>query len=428
MGITIHSLDIENVKRVKAVSLTPAAKGLTVIGGKNGAGKTTVLDAIVWALGGEKYRPSEAQRDGSMTPPHIRITLSNGLVVERKGKNSALTVTDPSGKKAGQQLLNEFISQLALDLPRFMQANAKEKADTLLQILGIGPQLRALDDEIARIYNQRTTVGQIRDQKAAHAAELPEYADAPAEEISVAELLNRHKSILARNAENEKNRNALTHMKGQEDLLRAQIKEMTEKLNAKIREQNELLAAIREAERTVAELRDENTAEIEKDIENIEQTNAQVRANLTKEHAQAEADDEAERYKQLTRTIEDKRADRMRLLEGADLPLPGLTVEDGELKYNGHSWDCMSGSEQLRVATAIVRRLNPACGFVLLDKLEQMDEETLIGFGSWLEAEGLQAIATRVSTGSECQVIIENGMVKGADEPDELPKWKKGEF
>ena len=108
MGITIHSLDIENVKRVKAVSLTPSPAGLTVIGGKNGAGKTTVLDAIVWALGGEKYRPSEAQRDGSMTPPHIRITLSNGLVVERKGKNSALTVTDPSGKKAGQQLSNQL--------------------------------------------------------------------------------------------------------------------------------------------------------------------------------------------------------------------------------------------------------------------------------------------------------------------------------
>ena len=202
MGITIHSLDIENVKRVKAVSLTPAAKGLTVIGGKNGAGKTTVLDAIVWALGGEKYRPSEAQRDGSMTPPHIRITLSNGLIVERKGKNAALTVTDPSGKKAGQQLLNEFISQLALDLPKFLQANAKEKADTLLQILGIGPQLRALDDEIARIYNQRTTVGQIRDQKAAHAAELPEYADAPGEEISVTELSHQLTEALKNNASN----------------------------------------------------------------------------------------------------------------------------------------------------------------------------------------------------------------------------------
>lgn len=414
MGITIHSLDIENVKRVKAVSLTPAAKGLTVIGGKNGAGKTTVLDAIVWALGGEKYRPSEAQRDGSMTPPHIKISLSNGLTVERKGKNAALTVTDPSGKKAGQQLLNEFISQLALDLPKFLQANAKEKADTLLQILGIGPQLRALDDEIARIYAQRTTVGQIRDQKAAHAAELPEYADAPDEEISVSELSHQLTEALKNNASNIAWRDKL-----------AADQRRAEELQAAL---TALRASIEQTQARVDAAVDIDVTAIQDDIERAEEINSKVRANLTKEHAQAEADAEAERYKQLTRTIEDKRADRMRLLEGADLPLPGLTVEDGELKYNGHSWDCMSGSEQLRVATAIVRKIKPECGFVLLDKLEQMDEETLIGFGSWLEHEGLQAIATRVSTGSECTIIIEDGAVKSSDEPDELPKWKKGEF
>ena len=64
--------------------------------------------------------------------------MSNGLVVERKGKNSDLKVIDPTGRKGGQQLLNEFVEQLALDLPKFMQANGKEKANTLLQIIGVG--------------------------------------------------------------------------------------------------------------------------------------------------------------------------------------------------------------------------------------------------------------------------------------------------
>lgn len=70
----------------------------------------------------------------------------------------------------------------------------------------------------------------------------------------------------------------------------------------------------------------------------------------------------------------------MDLLNGADLPLTGLGVEDGSLTYNGKHWQDMSGSDQLRVATAIVRRLNPDCGFVLLDKLEQMDLATLAEF------------------------------------------------
>jgi len=77
-------------------------------------------------------------------------------------------------------------------------------------------------------------------------------------------------------------------------------------------------------------------------------------------------------------------------------------VEDGELTYKGKKWDSMSGSEQLKVSVAIIRKLNPKCGFVLMDKLEAMDMDTLKEFGAWLEQEGLQAIATRVSTGPEC--------------------------
>ena len=94
----------------------------------------------------------------------------------------------------------------------------------------------------------------------------------------------------------------------------------------------------------------------------------------------------------------------------------------------------MSGSDRLKVSTAIVRKLNPKCGFVLLDKLEQMDMKTLGEFGRWLEQEGLQAIATRVSTGDECSIIIEDGYVKGQQQYEEAvqvpvtPSWKAGEF
>ena len=108
----ITSFEIENVKRVRTVAYEPSQNGLTIIGGNNEQGKTSVLDAIAWALGGEKYRPSEAQREGSTLPPSLKIIMNNGLVVERKGKNSDLKVTDPSGKRAGQMLLNEFIEEV----------------------------------------------------------------------------------------------------------------------------------------------------------------------------------------------------------------------------------------------------------------------------------------------------------------------------
>ena len=110
MSVKINALELENVKRIKAVKIDPTQNGLTIIGGDNNQGKTSVLDSIAWALGGDR-------REGSTIPPLLKVTLSNGIIVERKGKNSSLKVTDPSGKKAGQTLLDSFIEQLALNLP-----------------------------------------------------------------------------------------------------------------------------------------------------------------------------------------------------------------------------------------------------------------------------------------------------------------------
>ena len=204
----ITSLELENIKRIKAVQITPTSSGLTIVGGKNNQGKTSVLDAIMWILGGDRYRPSEPQREGSVTPPYGKITLSNGLVVERKGKNSDLKVIDPSGNRAGQQLLNEFISQFALDLPKFMHGNNKEKANTLLQVIGVGDKLYELDQKEKELYNQRRTIGQIGDQKKKYAAELPVFPEAPNELISASELIRQQQEILARNGENQKEKSA----------------------------------------------------------------------------------------------------------------------------------------------------------------------------------------------------------------------------
>ena len=165
MSIKINKLEIENVKRVKAVTLEPSPSGLTIIGGNNRQGKSSVLDSIAWALGGNKFRPSEPQREGSVLPPSLKITLNNGLIIERKGKNSELKVTDPTGKKAGQQLLDTFVEELALNLPRFMDSSSKEKANILLQIIGVGPQLYEFEQKETEIYNRRTAIGQIADQK-----------------------------------------------------------------------------------------------------------------------------------------------------------------------------------------------------------------------------------------------------------------------
>ena len=422
MSVKINSLEVENVKRVKAVKIEPTQNGLTVIGGKNGQGKTSVLDSIAWALGGEKYRPTKPQREGSVIPPSLHIELSNGLIVERKGKNSSLKVTDPNGVKGGQQLLNEFVEQFALDLPKFMSASNSEKAKILLRIIGIESQLAELNFEEQKYYNERHSIGQIADRKKKYATEMTYYEDVPNELISASELIQRQQEILARNGENQRKRYRVTQLTEQAERLRSQI----EALNAQY---TQILNDLETAQKSAEDLHDESTSELEESIRNIDEINRKIRANLDKEKAEDDAKQYAEQYDSLTTKVDEIRKARKKLLESADLPLPGLSVEDGELLYNGHKWDCMSGAEQLKVSTAIIRKLNPNCGFVLLDKLEQMDTDTLNEFGEWLESEGLQAIATRVSVGEECSVIIEDGYSNNIEAPEPQKKtWKAGEF
>ena len=185
------------------------------------------------------------------------------------------------------------------------------------------------------------------------------------------------------------------------------------------------------AEKSTENLIDESTEELEQNIQQIDEINRKVRANLDKEKAEEDALEYGRQYRELTTKIDHIRKLKTDLLNSADLPLEQLSVMDGELIYKGQKWDNMSGSDQLKVSTAIVRKLKPQCGFVLLDKLEQMDLETLQEFGQWLEKEGLQAIATRVSTGEECSIIIEDGYVSGQQVVEHEPAkvtWKAGQF
>lgn len=429
MSVKINKLEIENVKRVKAVKIKPTATGLTVIGGNNNQGKTSILDSIAWALGGDKYKPSNAERDGSTIPPHLSITLSNGLVVERKGKNNSLKVIDPNGRKGGQQLLNEFVEQLALDLPKFMESSNKEKAQILLRIIGVGDQLAVLERKEQEIYNNRLIIGQTADRKKKFADEQEYYVDVPKEIISPSELIQKQQAVLLNNAENQSKRERKSQIEAEVKQLQEQLMSIQTQLTIK-------LADLEIANKDALDLQDESTEELEKNLLNIEELNRKIRANLDKEKAEEDAREYTDQYNALTLELHQVRDEKQDLLKNANLPLAELSVEDGELVYKGKKWDSMSGSEQLRVSTAIVRKLNPECGFVLLDKVEQMDLITLNEFGEWLEQEGLQAIATRVSTGDECSIIIDDGYVVSEQVETEIlsepvaetNKWKVGEF
>lgn len=197
------------------------------------------------------------------------------------------------------------------------------------------------------------------------------------------------------------------------------MQRVTDQIQELLRKQAELEADLKIARSTSENLQDESTAELERNIAEVEETNRKVRANLDKDKAEEDARGYREQYNALTAKIQEVRDTKLELLKKADLPLPGLTVEDGELVYNGQKWDNMSGSEQLKVSTAIVRRLNPKCG---LYSWTSWNRWTCIPFRS-LESGWRQKVSRQSLPGYQrvmnAALLLKTGMWWGR------PLWKK---
>ena len=417
--VKVLCISAENFKALKAFYCEPKPEGLTVIGGDNGAGKTSAIDILAYGLGGAKYRPSNPKREGAVGDTTLHIELSNGLTVERKGKNLALTVTDKEGARHGQELLDSFISEIAIDLPKFLNASSKEKSHMILETLGIEEKLAELAKREKEKYDTRTMVGREADKKQKAAEDMPWHEDAPEKPVSVSELVKNQQAILARNGIRAEHRRELKNLESELEELKRSQNEFKSRLKL-IEQQIETCSGkIQDATTIVdADGENESTAKLELQIANFEETNRKVAENAERTRRLEEADALNDQRDALSKEIEEIRSERLALLKDADFPLEGLSVnDDSELVYNGQPWDCMSGAQQLIVSCAIASKINPSCRFVRMDKLEQLDLPTLAAFDEWLKTQNLQCIATRVSKGDECTLIIEDGEVKEGEKP-----------
>ena len=272
-------------------------------------------------MAAKKFRPNAAQRDGAVAPAHLRVTLSNGVVVERKGKNSSLTVTDPTGRRSGPAAAERFCRAAGPSIrPASWRPATRKKADILLRIIGIGNELHLRDMEIKSIYDKRTFTGQLAQQKKHFADELISYPDAPEQPLSASDLIRRQQDILARNGENQRKRSQLSQLEIKSRTLAQRREQLEAELAHLTEEQAALTTDLYAARKSAEDLQDESTAELEASIQSIEETNRKVRANLEKARAEDEASKYASDYDKLTDAIEQKRKERLALLNGADLP------------------------------------------------------------------------------------------------------------
>lgn len=414
----IVKLQAENVKRLKAVEITPDGH-LQVIAGRNAQGKSSVLDAIWFALGGGAAQRSTARpvRDGE---DHASVVLNLGdMVVTRtwNGDKTALKVESPEGAvfRSPQTLLDGLIGRFSFDPLAFSQQDERTQLAELLTLVELPFDPAKIDEQRSQLYAERTEVGrrgmQLKGQLDGMAPAGVGLDSVPDEEVSVAELvaeLNRRQAIAKANDDLRQQfdlseRSVLTARRELDSLL-AQVEAARNTLA--MREADDAKLAER-----VGQITDPDVAAMEVQLANVEQVNRAVRANQERAKVAAEHQDARAKFAELTEQIDALDEKKRAGLAAATFPVDGLGFDDNGVTYAGVPFRQCSGAERLRVSTAMAMALNPKLRVIRITDGSLLDSDNMRLLEEMATEHDFQVWIERVDESGTVGVTIEDGMV-----------------
>lgn len=407
----IIELKAENFKRLLAVEIKPG-EGLVQITGRNGQGKSSILDAVFAAFGGGEAIPGKPLRKGA-AKAEIFVDVGDIRVTRRfTEKGTTLYVENKEGLRytSPQAILDELVGKLTFDPMQFLRMRHCDQAATLREVAGLDTD--ELDRRRVDLYGSRTVTNKRAKSAAAVAEAMPKY-EAPAEPVSTVVLARQHKAARDVNAATQAANN---HLKLMQEARDQQVKAV-EELDAKLRiakvglEQRE--ARLEQAKSAAADRTPIDLSAIEAEMEAAEETNAKVAANAKRAEAIAEAKKLLDEAAQMTKEIEKVEAAKAKILAETKMPIDGLGVEGGDtVTFKGIPLDQASSAEQIRVALAISAALNPRLRVVMIRDGSLLDDESLAEVAAWAEANEMQVLCERVANGDEAVgIVIEDGQV-----------------
>lgn len=452
----IIKLSSENVKRLVAVSITPDGNIIT-IGGKNGAGKTSVLDSIAYALGGAGLVPSEPIRRGE-TSAKIEVDLGD-IVVTRKFRRpvsswgcetplhakhghagahdascgpmfgeatSTLEVTSKDGAKypSPQSMLDKLLGKLSFDPLAFSRETPKQQRETLRSLAGI--DVSEFDREKADALARRKRVQSKLTEAEVRFKGMTFYMNVPAEEISSDEI---SKSML----EAERLRSAAQDAQRTADRFEANITACTRTIDDLDERIALLTRSLEEAKKHRAQYEDERKAsqmnfadaksaldratkaipdvsELQKKLEETEETNRRVRANRAHDAARDTVKALEVELESETSAVDGAEAKKRQALEAAKYPIPGLGLSDDGVTWNGLPFEQASTAEQLRVSVAMGLAMNPALRVLLVRDGNALDSDSMKLMAEMAAQADAQVWVERVAeTKDGVTVMIQDG-------------------
>lgn len=425
----ILKLSAENVKKLIAVEITPDGNIVT-IAGRNGAGKTSVLDSIWWALAGTSHIQAQPIRKGE-TKARIRLDLGE-LIVERKftESGSTLSVENAEGARfpSPQKMLDALLGELSFDPLAFSRMEPRKQFDELRRVSEIDVDIDALDALNKGDYAKRTDIN--RDAKAKRAqAEgiiIPSCESTQAiDESALIEELQKageeNTNIETRKANRAKFQVDANQKKKDADDLSNRAAKLREEAEAADKDANELLNAAAEIEKKLSaapELPQPiDVAELRQKIDAARIANKAIIAKQQAVETKAKAIEEAEKLEAQSKAISESMAARDKskadAIARAKLPVNGLGFGDGAVTYNGIPLEQSSSAEQLRVSLSIAMAANPKLRVIRIQDGSLLDDDSLAAISKAAEENDYQVWIERVDTSGKIGIVIEDGMVKG---------------
>lgn len=450
----IIELRSENIKRLKAVRIRPDGSVVRVTG-KNGSGKTSVLDSIAMCLGGKEQEPPKPVRAGEKK---AQVICDLGDLLVRRSWNekgdSRLEVTTPDGQKyaSPQKVLDELVGRLTFDPLAFSRMKPRDQAAVLRDLSGL--DLAKFDRLRKGAFDERTEVNRDLKQAEGALASMPAYDGVPDTEVSAAELSAKVRELQAVAQGNQKRRDALAQMyeklsrmddahgmtmrqiesnievqeqriadlEKQLALARTAHKnaigarDVAERNHAKARAEHE--ASLQEATKEVEALRDPDTAEIDAQIAAAEDTNRKVRANREREAQKKRVLELTVKSGKLSERIAKIDDEKQAALASAKLPVSGLSFTDDGVTLNDLPFEQASSAEQLRTSVAMGIACNPKIRLMLIRDGSLLDAASMQIVSEMAEKHDMQVWLEVATDGEPVGVVIEDGEASG---PEALP-------
>ncbi len=419
--LRIIGLQAENFKRLRAIEIHPGDDPVVMITGRNGQGKSSVLDAIMAALGGARALPEQPIRQGA---ERSKITVDLGdMIVERTITHGGGTVKvrakDGTSFQSPQALLDALTGRIAFDPLAFMRQKGADQVKQLLDVVDLGFNPAELDAQRAELDRQFIDAGrEVKRLTGVHDSTPKPTVTAARAEVSVADLTAEYQRLSAANDERKRAHDAAERLARDEydanDLvngLKHQIAELNDRLAEAEANQETAAGLALDAYETARAMPVHDLSAIMEQLRGAEATNSAIRQAREYHRVETELKAALDVRQKLGRQRDDVDRRKAELLAAAQMPVPGLSFDSNRLLLNKIPIEQCSASEQLRVAVAIAMALNPRLRVILIRDGSLLDSESRGVLAELAGQQGYQIWLEHVDESGEMGIVIEDGAI-----------------